>query len=272
MSTTSTGLLSQAIKNLKAMGAQIKALANLPADAATIKTSALNVFQGEITTIEGIQTKVAQFASASLPQLEQAKTDLENNTNLDQVETIIKNLNTSSTGLKTAVDASVTTINSNKDQVVKLTHALVPIGTQLNNQNITLHTQLQSAQQEAAAIRSKEKYFLALGILGLVGLAGAAIALKVQEDKVNGLLAQASKLGQEIANLEILIKSVKTMTTDFMGIINKMSTIKNAVDFVSSDIGEIVNDLKNTQGGQSKAKLYIIATISQLNTLAGDAS
>ena len=177
------------------------------------------------------------------------------------------------TGIKQNVDALCADIAGTKDKIVDLlTNRLAPIKAHLEADRITTNTQLQSSQQEAETIRSTEKYFLSLFIFGLVGLAAAAIALAVQEGKVNNLQAQASVQRAQVTHLDMMIESVNLLVTDLGDILNRISNVANAVGFIASDNSQVLADLKNVQGEQLYAKLYLITTISQLQTLGNDAA
>lgn len=268
---SSTGLLTQAIVNLQGMSQHLAALGGLPDNARGIETSIVNLLQGEIPKVKNVQSTVQGFVSASLPGLQQAKTDLDNGTNQEGVAAAITQVSTSALTQKQTIDALNADINRTKASIVELlTHSLAPIEGQLNAQSITLTTQLQSAQQEADEIHSKELYFLALGVLGLIGLAAAGIAMAVQQSKVNGLLAQVSDLRAQVANLGMLKQSVNLVITDLGDVINQVSNVNNAVAFVAGDTAQIINDLKNADG--SRTKIYLLTTIGQLQTLGNDAA
>ena len=269
---SSTGLLTQSIQNLLTAGKNLASINGLPSNAQTISASAISLLQGEITKITATQAAVKQFVAATLPRLQQVQNDLNTNTNLSQDITIVTELGTNAVALQQNVNALNTDINATKASLVNLYNGLSPIKIELNGRQISLNTQLQSAQQEADAIRSKEKYFLLLGIFGLIGLAAAAIALAVEQGKVNDLQAQASSLRAQMTTLGNMINSVNSMNADFTDIITKISNVKNAVDFVASDATVVLNDLKNSNGEQTQAKLYVATTITQLQTVASDAA
>lgn len=268
-----TGLLSQAIQNIRTMSQQLASVAGLPPDAQGIESSVVGLLQQELAKVAAMQTTATQFVTASLPGLQQAKLDLDNGTNQDQIATIITQTQASATGIKQNVDALCADIAGTKDKIADLlTNRLAPIKTRLEADRITINTQLQSAQQEAEAIRSKEKYFAFLLIFGLIGLAATGIALAVQEGKVNNLLAQASNQRAQVTHLDMMIQSVNLLVTDLGDILNRISNVANAVGFIASDNSQVLADLKNVQGEQLHAKLYLITTIGQLQTLGNDAA
>lgn len=271
MSAT-TGLLSQSIQNIQTTIANLSAISGLPQGAQDISSSAISLLQGEITKITSLQSAVAKFVNDSLLQLQQVQTDLNNNTNGSQDATIISNVNAAAAALTQNVNALDADINSTKAQLVTLSNNLNPIQSQLNSQQVSLNTQLQSAQQQADEIESKEKYFLLLGILGLPGLAAAAIALAVENNTVSGLEAQVSSIKAQLSNLAMMTQAVGALNNNFNDIVSKVSDVKNAVEFVASDTTQITTDLSNGQAGIGNAKLYVVTTISELQTLQQDAA
>lgn len=269
---TTNGLLSQSIQNIQVAIQNVSAITGLPAAAQAISTSAVNLLQAEIPKIAAVQNAAIQFVNSALPQMQQVQTDLNSTTpDLTKDAATITQLNTATAALQQQVDALNTDIANTKAQLISLDNATGPVLTQLTNQKISLATQVQSAQQEADSIQSKIKYFFALGVFGLVGLAAATIAYSVEESKVNNLLAQASALNAQINTLNMMIQAVTTLTTDFSGIITTISDVKNAVDFVAGDASDILNDLTGA-GGANAAKTYVITTISMLQTLQTDVS
>lgn len=272
-SDAATGLLSQAVQNLQGSILRLVSLAaTLPPEARTKEEAAASLLQNEIAKITTIQKAVSQFADEALPRLQQAKTDLDNNVNIDQIAFVISQTSASAATLKQTVAALRTDIAATKGQIFDLSTSLATIENQLISQSISLNTQVESAQQEAESIRSQYKYFAALLIFGVVGLIATAIALRIQEDKVNGLLAQASDMRSQIANLKLVKLSIEEMIVDFSDILTRLSGVGNAVDFLAGDNEQVINDLNNAHGGRGVVKIFIITTISQLQTLQTDAA
>lgn len=271
--STSNGLLSQAVQNIRNMAQQLNSLRNLPPSAQTSRDVIVSSLMSDTDNITASQTDIQQFVATSMPTLQQAQSLLNQNVDLTRVSALIMEVNHAAATIQLLISKLNTGVINTKNQISNLlSTSLYLTVSQLSNQLTALSAQAQSAKQEADSIRSKEKYFALLGVLGLAGLAAAAAALAVEEKKVNDLLAQVSNYQAQMATVNTLVQSVNTLITDVSNMLNKLSDSKNAVDIIASDSSEVLANLADTQSGQAQAKLYLIGVITQLQTLATDAS
>ncbi|MCW5315468.1 hypothetical protein GTQ43_17125 [Nostoc sp. KVJ3] len=272
MSDPSTGFLSQAIANAEAVERQIASFGNIPDTAQTIQSQSITLLNNTIPKIQAIQAKIQNFASLASLQLTKAESELSNNTSLDTIKFLLLQVNTEANSLKTDVDGADSITRATFSDIAELSKQLNGVESTLNSEIISLNVQLQSASQEVSAIQSKEKYYALLGILGLAGLA-AAIALLVEaEKKLNSLASNMHSLSGQASQLSMISTAVKSMNADFLTLSNKLLSLKNAVDFLSSDISEVINDIDNAKGERTMAKLYILTSLREVQTLKIDAS
>lgn len=244
-----TGLLSQAIQNLQRSIQELLKLTGLPVEAHNKRSSMVPVLASELLKISAIQPVVNQFVIDAMPGIQQAKANLEANTNLDQVVAAILRVSTSAVTLKQGVDALSADINATHTQIIDLITSLAPLQKQIQNQQIHLQGELKAEENKYNNSGIVPGYWL----------------LEEMRNQIRFMETYA-------VALEESEHSLSSMITDFSGVINQISCMSNAVHIIASEDAQVIDDLKNTQGDQLIARIYLTTTISQLQTLETDAS
>jgi hypothetical protein len=129
---------------------------------------------------------------------------------------------------------------------------------------------LDSSNANAAAISDKMKYYAFLGVLGLPGLIAAKVLMSNAQDQINDITAQMGSLNQQIIQTTNVINEVSMMGGDIQNLSNITLKVNNSTNFVSSDIGEVVGNIQNSNS--TVALAYISTALVELQTLANDAS
>ncbi|SOD97812.1 hypothetical protein [Spirosoma fluviale] len=244
-----TGLLSRAIQNLQGSIQELLKLTGLPVEAHNKRSSMLPVLANELLKITAIQPVVSQFVVDAMPGLQQAQANLEANTNLDQVVAAISRVGTLAGALKQGVDDLSSDINATHTQIIDLITSLAPLKKQIQNQQIHLQGELEAEENKLKNPWIVPSYWLVEEIRNQIRFMEAySVSLKESE------------------------RSLTSMVADFSGVINQISYVSNAVHIVASEDAHVIDDLKNTQGDQLIARIYLMTTISQLQTLETDAS
>lgn len=267
-----TGLLSQAIQNLLITSNNLANLTGLPPEAQGVEATAVALLKDEVKDIKSTQSAIGQFVNASQPSIQQAQTDLDNHTNIDQVAAIIVQANQSATALKQNIGNLSEGIHGTRKKIADLFGNLTPIKSELEYKKISLSAELQTAGQEAEATRSKLEDLDFLSILGESVREATATLLGVQEEKVEALEYQVISLRTQITSLDMLMQAIDLMGKDFMDAVNKISNLANAVTYLSGDTSSIMKNLQEVGGDQEMAKIYILTTLHQLQTLKNYAS
>lgn len=266
-----SGFLSQAIENVIAAEQQIMGLSGLPPAAKKIQAESSAVILPTISQIQTMQKTVNSFVQMAIPQLNTIETMMVGNQSLSEIEVAIANVKNEAIALKSSVNGISTQINAASSQVLGYFGQLATIESGLNAQMTTLKGQLGNAQSEEEAAKKKYYYLIALGPLGLVGLAVAlGLYLKWRSD-VNDYERQIGALNAQINSFNVMKSACQLMGNDFQGAIAKISGVKNSVDFLASDLLTINSDL---DAGNTLLAIAIMvkAAISEVNTLGVDAS
>ncbi|NES80424.1 MAG: hypothetical protein F6K10_02645 [Moorea sp. SIO2B7] len=224
-----------------------------------------------VPKIKSIQAEVQKFADDANPLLTKAESEITDNISLNSIKSLLIRVKSMASSVKTTVTDTDSLVESAFSHITELSKQLNSVESTLNSQIISLKIQLQSLQKEVSSIKSKEKYYALLGPLVVAGLA-AAIPLLVRDNKkVNSNESKMHSLQSQASQLSMIEAAVKSMHNDFLGLSDKLSSLKNAVDFLSSDNTEVMNDLDKAGDNRTIAKPYILTSL-EVQTLAIDAS
>lgn len=135
-------------------------------------------------------------------------------------------------------------------------------------------TELDSKMSEARQMRKKyndEKfYFLALGVLGLPGLATAIGLLVTWEEKAKKYEARLNELSHILFGIKQCKNILTTMQSECLNIMNQLSEICNAQNLLLGDIQKIKEDIDHVDS--AILSLYLCTASGMLDTLKIDAS
>ena len=272
----SNGPLTQSLNAAMTSVQRILSYQGLPPDAASVQATAGSFMSTLCTQIRMMQQQV-QGTTAELQGLLTTSQNIlasaQGGLTPGQSAEVEQLLTTVQAGCKSmaATVATVTAaVGAFYTQVTQDSQQLAVASSTLNTQKVGLQSQLDSANANVASIQSNMKYYALLGFLGLPGLAAAAILLHNAQDQVNDLSAQMGTLSQQIAQTTMAINEISMMASDVQNLSSITLKVNNSSNFVSSDIGEVVNDVHKSNS--TVALVYINTSLVELQTLANDAS
>jgi hypothetical protein len=270
------GPLTQSLNAATASVQRILSYQGLPPDAAKVQAttgSFMNTLRPQILDMQQQVQTVTASSQTALTSCQTILTAAQGNLTPGQSAEIGQSL----TGVQancTTMAATVTTVTAAVGafytQVTEGSQQLAVVSSTLNTQKVGLQSQLDSCNANVASIQSNMKYYALLGILGLPGLAAAGILLHNAQSEVNDLSAQMGALSQQIAQTTMVITEISMMASDVQNLSSITLKVNNSSNFVSSDIGEVVNDVQKSNS--TVALVYINTALVELQTLANDAS
>jgi len=267
-----TGHLTQVLNNVTEIINQSKTLTGLPPDAQEILNTAVSISRGIVTEVKGLQGTVLPFTEKATQQLNIALDIVTGTRPLDEVKSVLVDVH----GEAVIVQGASTKASENvKESIAKLQglpDKLAPIIKRLNDEKITLSTQLEAAKKEESATKDNYYYLLMLGPFGLVGLAAALALYSHWSGRVNELQAKESELTRSIANLTAMITSTQTLGTEIGNLSSVMLQVSNAVDIVTTGLQTIIEDVNQPNAQRGMIELRIRAALLQVKTLAVDVS
>lgn len=265
------GYLSQAIANLQATEKQISNLSGLPSAAQKIQAESVTVISSTLSTVQATQHTILSFVKKSVPELNEIDAMLANNQPLPSILAAIENVKNETITLQSDVDETTNQIKTASVQILSYFNRLATIESDLTTQMFKLQSQRDYAKDKEEATKKKYYYLLALGPFGLIGLATAlGLYLKWKSD-VNDYESQINALNNQISALKTMQAASQLLGSDFRGVMEKISGVKNAVDFLSSDILIIESNL-NENSIFLIIEIKIKAAITEVQTLGVDAS
>lgn len=266
-----TGLLSQALANLETSAAQVKGLTGLPADAKAIQSQFDTLVSQTVTLVQGLQTSTSSFVTTTTPQLEAVLAGLKGSTDLDEIAAQLKDIEQAADALKTTATSVADQVSAQEATISGFATPLAKVTSDLNTQKATLQGKLSTAQDKEKAAHKKYLYLLALGPLGLIGLAAALGLYESWQKEANDDAKNVSAIKSQISQLDSMVNATNQMATDFEDVNGKTQDVVNAVGFLSQDVSSLITD---TASGTSRVQLeiYVTAAKQELITVTTDAA
>jgi chaperonin cofactor prefoldin len=273
-----SGLLSQALANLKSAEAQITALAGLPAGAVSVQTDSANLINGITPQVNQLQALVNDFVQKSIPQLHTIETAASNNISIEQLKDDLLVVHNEAGVLKSSLDGITTKITDASNHIASYSNALTRVDSELNTQITNLQSQIGNAQGRADAAKKKYYYLIGLAPLALFGapaMIAAATASLVLSSQIDGELvgyhSKVSDLNNQISRLNMMKSADQQLRTDFLNLRTKISGLQNSISFL---IGDITNEINNIDQNGSRLLItfFVNATLTEVLSLQSDAS
>lgn len=262
------GLLTQTLTNLLAAQQQIAALGGLPPAAQQIQAGCNALIQPMVTQTRALQQAVADFVQTATPQLAQVQSMLSAQAPLPDIKAAMSALQQQAQQLQGTANGTAGTLTA---QLMGYFNQLAGVEAGLQSQVTALQGQLGDAQSELDAAQKRYYYLLALGPFGLVGLAVAlGLYLKWKSD-VSDLQGQIGGLNGQIGAFNGMKAACQQLGTDCQGLAASISGVRNAVNFLVSDLLEVSGDL---DAGDAAVVIALMATAAstELATLGTDAA
>lgn len=265
------GRLSQVLANLAAAEKQISSLSGLPPAAVPIQSSSAASIGTTIAQTQALQQAVSAFVQSSTPQLNQIEAMVSAKKPVPAIEAAVAEVQHESNALQTKGDRISSQIGALSSEVLGYLGRLVPIETSLSDQMTTLRGQLENAQNEEEATKRKYYWLLALGPFGLIGLAVALGLYFKWKSQVNDYETQINSLNAEIHHLSSMKSTCQFMGDAMRDLASKISGLRNAIDFLTSNTLTISSDL-NPAHALTVIGLMVHAAMTEVNALGMDAA
>ncbi|WP_072453574.1 hypothetical protein OPV09_15910 [Janthinobacterium sp. TB1-E2] len=265
------GLLTQTLANLLAAQQQIAALGGLPPAAQQIQAGCNALIQPMVMQTRTLQQAVAAFVQAATPQLAQVQSMLSAQAPLPDIKAAMSALQQQARQLQGTANGTAGTLTAQTAQLMGYFNQLAGVEAGLQSQVTALQGQLGDAQSELDAAQKRYYYLLALGPFGLVGLAVAlGLYLKWKSD-VSDLQGQIGGLNGQIGAFNGMKAACQQLGADCQGLAASISDVRNAVNFLVSDLLEVSGDL---DAGDAAVVIALMATAAstELATLGTDAA
>lgn len=265
------GLLTQTLANLLAAQQQIAALGGRPSAAQPIEAACTGLILPMLAQTRALQQTVAAFVQTATPQLAQVQAMLSAQAPLPQIKAAMSSLQQQARQPQGTANATASTLTGQTAQLMGYFKQLAGAEAQLQGQVTALQGQLGEAQSELDAAQKRYYYLLALGPFGLVGLAVAlGLYLKWKSD-VGDLQGQVAGLNGQIGGLNGMKAACQQLGTDCQNLAGSIAGVRNAVNFLASDLLEVSHDL---DAGDAMVVIALMATAAstELATLGMDAA
>lgn len=266
-----SGNLTQAIANLVAAEQHIAGLTGLPPAAQQLQSQFPAQIDLAVDYAKQVQHLSMDFATIAGPKLTRIETEISSGEQKSVIHISVADVQKQASDTQDAVGILVTKLKPVSTEIFGYFNQLASIESDLTAQMTKLQGQLGDAQSEEDAAKKKYYYLLALGPLGLAGLAVAlALYLKWQSE-VNDWQSKIAALNAQIAAFQSMKTATQLLGSGLQSVVTKLSGLTNSVGFLASDVLAINTDLDE---GDS-LEIVMIATkaaATEVATLAVDAS
>jgi hypothetical protein len=245
---------------------QLEQVQRLPESARRLQAQVRPIVQALVTQLQEKQRTFRPIVQS----MQERIGNIENLANTQPITalTALNQLETDAKRLQTDL-AKIEVLNT-QQQLINLSYELQKVYETTSKQATQAQVQLSAAQQAVQEIQSKQKYFYALGIFGLIGLAALAIVLAVQNSKVQEYQQQQQQYQQQITQFEALMQAVQLLLEQLSRLVESMVLVKNAVDSILSTVNQIKTSVSQTNTSTPVIKLYIQMVKKQLEQLSRD--
>ena len=262
-------MLSQVIQNVESAAQKAASIQNLPAEATAVQQQIESLVNTDLKQIEAMRTSVLAFANEGLGAINSLKSTLQSGGTLDQNSPAIVTFKANAQAAQTTTDNGANLVTSMRDTIAKAMQTLSGVEQDLKGQLVAANSKKAT---DMAAVKALEKKMKLLPLLILAGAAGA-IALGVEMSKAKKQLsnttAQISQLSGQSADLQAAISSLNVMMQDFLTLTTSVQGLKNAMDAMSGDLANALNDANLAK--KDLALALLTATETELHEVQSDA-
>ena len=266
-----SGLLSQSIANLQLAYQRVSSQGGLPSDAQQIQQALSSKIPSMISQIKLMQGSVQTFVQTAIPLMKAIQTMLTNNDPISTIQASMATVKSKFTELQSVVWAVSGKIVANNSQAEGYVGNLATIITNNTAMIASLKSQLGSAEREESSAKQNYDYLLALGLLGLIGLAAALALYERWRSEVDDLQKQVSNLNAQITMLQNFNSNCNRMISNLSNLVSTTESVGNVATIISTEISVIDDDL-----GKQKSRIVIgvmvAAAITEIGVLSSDAS
>jgi hypothetical protein len=266
-----SGVLSQALANLASAEEQIRALGDLPPAAHAVQADALVAIDAVAPTTTALQAAVGGFARDAVLKLAAVQASLAAGAPLPSVKAELLAVQKEAAVLKQTVDNAIGAVTGTGASVSKCSATMAAIEADLNRDAVSLQAQLTTTRRDEAAAKQKYYYLVALGSLGLVGLAAASALYVRTNADLNRLQSKAGMLSHQLSRVRMMRGAADQLGSDFQSVVAKVSCVQSAVGFVGGELGNVITDVDGTED-RVATTIAVQAAITEVSTLATDAS
>lgn len=262
------GLLSQVILNLRDVESRLNSVAiDLPPSVCD-KQFVQFVIKSDIDSLVDIQSLVGHYCVAAIVELEEVLNRVREK-NYADVYTITKTITLNTNLLKSRVDIYEKKIAASGNDLCRFINNLNQIKLAIEQERASLSADAEYAESQYEKYEKEKKYFLALGIFGLPGLAIALPLLSKWEQKANTCQANLRNIENRMFMLSGYVAVMELVANENRSVVNQISKIVNAVDILECTMDNIIKDLETQL--PELAELYLTVAVSEVKTLQADA-
>lgn len=267
----SDGVLSQAVANLQDVTGCLFSLAGLPPGADAARATVTQSVNSAIPVVRASSCSVLAFVDTARPLVTSAMAALEGG-DADGVRSAVTAVANASALVKSSIETSTAAIQTAIGDINGQLGALSGIDSTLWGQITQANSEAQSAQDAADELDKKKLYWLLLGPFGLIGL-GVCIGMIVDaNNRIAQIQARVSTLRGQSAQWTKMKTDVDLAIAELPVIGSKLQNLQNSVDFVSSDVSEVIADVGKGGSGSAIARAFLMTAQHELEILSRDAA
>jgi hypothetical protein len=265
------GLMSRAIANVRLAQSQLAAISGLPDGAPAVQTSIAGTLATMIPLVEGAASAVLSFAGQAGQPLDAANAAIGAG-DAAAVKAALDSFQSAIHPVMSSVAAATSGVQAGLAALAADNQTLADIGSNLQAQITSANVQADGASAQADSLDQSKLYWLALGPFGLIGLAICIAEITEANNNINSIRQRVSELRAQSAQWTQMQANLGLLEHDVPNLSDTLLSLRNALDFLSSDATEVVSDIQTAGAGSPIARAFILTAQQQLATLRTDAS
>ncbi len=265
-----TGYLSQTIQNIIVSKNYLIDMIGLPNKASKIRNQAVELIKKNSVLIGEVQSDLLKDSAKILKELQNASILIKEQG--AEASALINSAHNVAVLSKTKLESALEYNLVVKTSLLKFSQELQNVRRELQNHNAQLIVDEQKAKNKASKFKKERFYFLALGPFGLSGLATATALFVKWNAKATNAKKKIMEIRNQMNSLKQFQESINALQENFSLGIEALSNVKNALEFLSGDIKNIINNSNTTDKEPIVIQLYLNAAIKEATILLIDAS
>lgn len=265
----SQGGLSQLIESVQAAVAGIGDIKNLPPQGTTIQTATVDLMETSISRVLEVQERGSTFINSNEPILSSIAQELEGEeTPISEIRSKMHSVSDAALDFQKSLISL--DLNEIRSSLASYSSESLTLKQQYESEKVSLAALIEDTKKRLAEAENNRWYYLTLGILGLPGLAAAAIVIATISGDLENLQNQITALEAQLNTSIQLEASVSSLTVSFGSLIEQIGFLQNQIEFLIGECNTVTLNLDKDDVDRKATRLYVLATVESMKELKTD--
>ena len=266
-----TGYLTESLSNLVVSEKSIEVISGLPADAKNLQSDSINILKPLIEEIKGVQKTTSAFVKEGTINLNKLEVMIQKKEGLTTLKKFMNSIRNSAKKIQPIINDASIHIKSASSNVTNNYSHLSSLKIKMIAKQSSYEAERDSYESELSEQKKKYLIYSIIATLGIIGLGVGAAEIVKLDNRINSTKGQIRKEKKELANVRSLLTVLDRLMSDLRDTVNRITSIKNSIDFLISDLLKVRDDL-DEQKSLLAVKILSKAATAEMKTVELDIS